>query len=745
MAEKLTDSELKAIIANELRAAITYAESELASDRARAIEYYRGEMNDVASLPGRSSFTSRDVSDTIGWMLPGIIRVFSASDRMGVYEPERPGDEAFCEQATDYANFIFWRDNDGYRILWDATHDSLLHGNGIVKHYWDDQGECEYSEHTGLTDEQIAILVAQGGEDVEIVGQRQGKPQTVMVDDGQGGQAEQQIITFDVKLKRVRTYGRVRVECIAPEDFVLDADAVRTEEARFVAHRRQVTRSDLIEMGFERDLVEGLPTENLSSVAVEEKIARDESYGFALDTAHDSMQIVELFECYIRIDADDDGIAETVRAYYAGANGAGELLDWEVWEDDLPFTDIPCTPIPHRWEAGSVFDETEDLQRVKTVLTRQILDNLYASNMPMLAIKAEAVTNPEALAAPQFGQTIEIDKKFALADAIQPLAVPFVADKALNAVQYFDMVREMRTGVSRSTMALDPEALTNQTATAVQAQKDAAYSQVELIARNQAELGWRKVFKALLRLIVKHQDRPRMIRLRDEWVEMDPRHWNAEMDVQINVGLGTGSRERDMAMLGQILMIQREMVAGLVQTGMPDMALRMSPKLVESARKITEAAGIRHPDQFWPDLDENEIEQIIQQKAQQGQQPDPKMIEAQARTEIEKAKLQADMQAQQAKFQFEIQLKQAELQMEREREQMRLAAEAEARKIDAELRRMQIVEEMALKREQLGAELALKREVSFAEIEMKREIGVATASAKASTSTSGVHVGGEPG
>jgi hypothetical protein len=137
----LDDDKLKSLLSQEIRSALTYDDTELATKRARAMEYFRGEMNDTPSMPGRSSVVSKDVADTIGWMLPGIIRVFTASDRMAIYEPERPSDEEFAKQATDYINYVFMKDNSGYRILWDATHDSLLLGNGVVKHWWDDKEE----------------------------------------------------------------------------------------------------------------------------------------------------------------------------------------------------------------------------------------------------------------------------------------------------------------------------------------------------------------------------------------------------------------------------------------------------------------------------------------------------------------------------------------------------------------------------------------------------------------------------
>ena len=409
MAEKMDDDRLKALLSQEISSALTYDDTELSKKRAKALEYYRGEMSDTPSMAGRSSVVSMDVADTIGWMLPGIIRVFTASDRIAVYEPERPGDEEFSEQATDYANFVFLKDNPGYRILWDATHDSLLLGNGIVKHWWDDEEECDYSEHSGLTEEQIAIL--QQDQYVEIVAQKQGEPQVIVLPSPTGEMTETTIQTFDVKVKRVVTSGRLKVECIEPEDFLLDREATQIENARFCAHRRDTTRSELIEMGFDRGLVENLPIDRFSSIR-QEKLSRDnDTQTFFNNVGDNSMLQVELLECYVKADVDGDGIAETVRAYYAGGNGSGELLDWEVWDDDLPFSDIPCEPVPHRWDARSIADDTGDIQRVKTVLTRQFLDNLYWVNNPMTTAEENSVANPGTLRSPRFGATVYYKKR----------------------------------------------------------------------------------------------------------------------------------------------------------------------------------------------------------------------------------------------------------------------------------------------------------------------------------------------
>jgi hypothetical protein len=710
MTEKMDDDRLKALLSQEIHSALTYDDTELSQKRAKALEYYRGTMSDTPAMTGRSSVVSMDVADTIGWMLPGIIRVFTASDRMAIYEPEKPQDEEFAKQATDYVNYVFNKDNPGYRIMWDATHDSLLLGNGIVKHWWDTQEEIETSEHSGMTEEQIAIL--QQDQYVEIVAQKEGEPQIILAPGPNGQMMQMPLQTFDVKVKRVINCGRLRVECIEPEDFLLDREATRIEDARFAAHRRDTTRSELIKMGFDRELVEGLPVDRFSNLQ-QEKISRDDQTAvFFNNVGDESMMFVELFECYVKADVDGDGIAETVRAYYAGSGATGELLDWEVWDDDLPFSDIPCEPVPHRWDARSVADDTSDIQRVKTVLTRQMLDNLYWVNNPMTAAEEGSVANPETLRSPRFGATIYYKKG---AQPPTPFDVNFIGDKALLGLQHFDNVREMRTGVSRSTMALDPEALQNQTATANQNQKDSAYSQIELIARNQAELGWRRVFRQILKLIVKHQDRPRTIRLRDTWVEMDPRAWNANMDATINIGLGTGSRDRDMAMLNQILNVQITMTDRLAQGGFSAQALEMVPKINMTATKLAESAGIKNPDQFYLDIKPEMLEQMKQQAA--NPPPSPEMMKIQAEQQSKQAELQFKGQELQANAQIAQQADERKAQIESV--QMQADIEAQNRKTQAEM--VQSEREFQLKKELALLEFELQRQLETEKLNMQRE------------------------
>lgn len=717
MAEKMGEDELKALVAREISLADS-SRSELSSKQTKALEYYQGIMKDVPNETGRSSAVSRDLADTLGWVLPGIMRVYTASEHMAVAEPIGPEDMAGAAQATDGLNYVFWKDNDGYRIVYNATWDSLLGGDGIVKTWRDDTPKVEVSTHSGLSEDELVLLLGDEQDDIQVVEYSGPYSDRNLTDDAM----------HSVKIKRTTKFGCTKIEAIPPEDYGIDSDAKVCDDARFQYHRVQKTRSDLVKMGFDRVKVEGLAT--ASQDETQEEIAREQR-GQDSD-ADTSMELVDLYECYIRVDINDDGIAELCRVYYAGNKGGGVVLDWEEWDEELPFDSIPCQPMPHKFESGSLADETMDIQRIKTALLRQALDNTYASNNPQRFVTGD-ITNPDELFSPNFGGAI-FGKP---GSTVTPLTVPFVANHAYDAINYMDQTIERRTGVSRTTMALDPDALQNQTATANQNAKDAAYSQIELIARNQAELGWKKVFRKILRMEIKHQNKPRTIRMRGKFVKIDPRQWNADMDVSINVGLGTGSRDRDMAVLQQVLTNQTGLAAQIGQLS-PAKALEMLPYILTTLMKQAEAAGIRSPELFYPEISKQDIEQGQQQIEQKSQQPDPKI-------QLEQQKAQSDTQIQQAKTAADAQANQQKLQNDTQIAQAQLAGQQAKNEQEINLKRETNAAELQLKLEQLTAELQLKQEQAAAELAMKERLGVMSAISQNANVTSSVRVGGEPG
>jgi hypothetical protein len=294
-----------------------------------------------------------------------------------------------------------------------------------------------------------------------------------------------------------------------------------------------------------------------------------------------------------------------------------------------------------------------------------------------------------------------------------------------------------RTGISNSAMALDPETLQNQSATAAQLSHDVQHSRSEQIARNMAA-GWKRVGKAILKLLTQNQDRAKTVRLRGQWVDMDPRSWNSDMDCEVNVGLGTGSRDRDMQMLNTILQQQYMLAASFVQNGMIKQAIAMLPKIMKTLEKIAEAAGIKNADDYYLELTPEDLQEVFAQ-AQQPKE-DPKIA-------LEKAKIELDAKAKQQSMQMDMQKMQMEGQFKQQEQAADIQLQREKMQAELMLKEQQLMAEMALKERQLVSELALKKEQMQQEMAIKKELGIhgANVNAGAKVATSRVQMGGDPG
>src|SRR3990167_5579484 len=321
-------SELAVILASDINAAKETERTVYTKDRQRAIEYYLGEMPDTKPPDGRSKAMSRDVADTIDWILPGLMRVFFSGDKIVEYLPGQAGDEAFTEQATEYINYKFLVENEGYKVCWDAFSDALTVRVGIIKFWWDDTPEWTFETYSGLTDDAYQILLSEEGVEVE---SEETSPE-------QGENGEQTAI-HDLKLRRLRRPGRIMIESVPPEEFLIDSDATSISTARFLCHWTTKTRSDLVEAGFDRDKIDEMPHYGTGVHEQEEKLARQDDFlgqGQGSFSPDRSMQEVEIFECYARVDMDRDGVAEWMRVLLGGGTGEDNILLAEEWGDPVP-------------------------------------------------------------------------------------------------------------------------------------------------------------------------------------------------------------------------------------------------------------------------------------------------------------------------------------------------------------------------------------------------------------------------
>lgn len=718
----MKDTEIETLLGEAIQTARNYDSTEVHEKRRKALDYVFGDMTeDVPAREGHSRVVTREMATVVGWMIPGIIKTFTASGRMVDFEPEYEEDEAYIDQCSDAINHAFIKECDGYKIMYNAIWDALVMGDGIVKTVWDHEPEYKTSMHTDLSDEAMALLLQDP--EIEVLAHSE----EVKIDENTG----EPYPCNDLKVRRKTRKGKLSFSVVAPENFLMDKEHDTIEESRFKAERHLYTRSELVEMGHKKSVVDMLPTDRTTVYRSDEEIARDEDRIRLSESAHDSVSMIEVYECYMEVDVDGDGVAETIRALYAGNDGEGTLLEWDVWDDESAYTQIPCDPIPHRFDSNSVYDWTADLQRVNTVLWRQLMDNVYANNNPQPVFEHGAVVNPEAITNPKPGQPIILKKG---SQPIDWFNTPFVADKIMAAIQSVHQELERRTGISRESMALDPDALQNVTATASQNQQDARQSKIELVARNMAEMGWRKVFRKALRLTVKHQDKPFTIRLKGEWVPVDPRHWNANMDCTVNTGLGTGSRERDVAALTNIFGLQDKLQTDLAEAGFMDSAIDYLPKMNKTAVKIAENTGLRNADDFFLRMDQKMVQQIKQEQAQNEQQPSEVQQKAQAEIQIEKARIEAETQRFMAEHQGKMALERAKLDQVTHREKSQMEADIAVKTHEADLMAAHQANELAARREkelrdyELGKE---KNEIEWAKLGVQKDTAAANATIQA--------------
>ena len=632
----MDEGTIKGIIENEIDNSIGYLDTETTEDRRRALEYYlRYPYGNEQE--GRSQIVTGEVAEAIDGALPQLMRVFTTTEDIVYFEPRSPQDEESAKQATDYCNWAFYRDNDGMLILHNWFKDALLQKVGVVKSYWDDKVDVRKEEYKNLTEDELALLLSD--QSLKVVKQ---EIEYTEAQDMMGNII--QIPSYEVYVQRTEESGQVKIENVPPEEFLISKSARNIEEANFVAHRRLMTRSELIAMGYDKDIVEDLATYNDLEFSPE-RIARfsngeQPDQNTSLDQA---MQTLEVYECYVRIDEDDDGIAELRRIIYCGS----EILEDEEC-DYVPFHSICPIPIPHKFFGQSLADRTMDIQLQKSTITRQSLDNLYLTNNNRIGA-VDGQCNMDDLLNATPGGIIRIKNP----NALVPLTVQSTFGQAMPMLEYLDAVQAKRTGVSDAQQGLDPDVLNNVTATAVAAMMKSNSGKLELIARVFAETGVKSLFKGILRLLGKYQDKPKLIRMRGQYVQYDPRTWANEYDISVNVGLGSGDREQKLTMLQMILAKQEQIIQ---QYGAANPLVSVM-QYRNTLAKFIEAAGFKDASEFM-----NEITPEVNAQLSQPQPPAPdaQAEVAQMLAQVEREKTQAKAQIDAAKLDLERQTLEAE-------------------------------------------------------------------------------------
>lgn len=697
----VTEEELQSIVAGEIDDSQAYIDDVISPERAMAGQYYKGEPFGNEE-EGRSQVVSMDVRDTVQAIMPSIMRVFFGSSNVVEYAPNGPEDVANAEQATDYVNYCLTRDNNLFMVCYETFKDALVRKNGIAKVWWNEEKEVQTFSFDGLSQEAYTVLMSDPDvEIVEVEVEIESGETMVMGPDG----VEVSMPTppeYSCTIRRTTDKGRLCVSAVPPEEFLIDRRARNIEEAEFVAHRRYVTVSDLVKMGYEMDEIENLGYETQDDFEGNQETFDRNPNATILGAGRTDVasRKVLYIEAYVRVDMDGDGIAELRRVCVGGT--AYKVLHNERC-DLIPFVSFCPDPEPHTFFGLSIADVVMDIQLIKSNILRNMLDSLAQSIHPRTAV-VEGQVNLEDVMNTEVGGIIRMRAP----GMVQPFNQPFVGQAAFPMLAYMDELRENRTGISKAAAGLDANALQSSTRAAVAATITAAQQHIELICRIFAETGMKVLFEKALKLITMNQDAPRMVRLRDKFVPIDPRVWNANMDVIVNVALGSGTTEEKMNFLGQIAAKQEMLIQ---QGGVQDNPLVDLSQYRNTLAQMLAMAGFKDAGQFFKD------------PANQPPPPPP----APPPPSPEQILAQVQVQA----IQADIQKKAAELELQRE--EMLRKDDRERDKLDADvmLKAAEIEAKYGaqVNTAQIEAMVQRDREVSRQQAETQRAVATAAVQA----------------
>lgn len=653
---------LGAIDAAEATAYSSDESGTLSEIRARSIDDYLGQPYGD-EVEGQSQVVSRDVYDIVETVKPSLLRIFAGGDQVCAFDPIGPDDEAQAEQETDYINHIIQDKNDWFNICMEWADDGLKTKNAYAMAYWDDSIVREVDQYEGLDDNGLAMLVQDEWEIIE----HSSKP------DEQGMEQYQQMAAMaqqqgmepppppqlhDVKVKREKPKNKVCIKVLPPERIKVAESTPNYSlvDCPYFEYWDYLTVSTLRSMGLEVTGDEASEDPDTPEDNSRDDLGEEENRNG--EPTDPSMKVLKTRMIWIKCDMDEDGIAELI---YCIRVGDKILYQQEV--SRIPVASWVPIPLAHRHFGLSARDAITDIQRIKTVILRQALNNLYLQNNGRYGVSDKV--NLDDMLTSRPGGLVRVQG--VPSQEIFPFVHPTVTPQAMQFMEFMDQIKGDRAGVNRMSAGLDPKAIDANVGTIAQL-TSAASQRLELIARVMAN-GVRELFHIVHEIILKHDHKTNVVKIKGKWVSVDPRSWKKRSDIRITVGVGAGNKEVMMQNLGMIAQYQEK---GLM------IGIATPQNLYNTATEMTKIAGFANSDRFWTQPPEN---------------PPPKtnplveaeMAKGQVQMQIKQVEAQADAQ----KTQFEAQQSEKELmlkaQLDRERMQAELALQATNDQRQAEL------------------------------------------------------------
>ena len=580
----ISDEDLLRDVWDEKSRAIGWGDDggELQSDREQALDYYKGAMCDLTTLPNRSTDRDMTVSDAVKTALPDLLEIFVGEDALA-FRPSNPSDEQQAAQETQYVNHVFFNENQGALILHTMIQDALLSKTGHVTWEWQDPPEPDYEDYEGKSDVEYhaAIMAAKDP--------TTGKANYILSDAKQDEDG-----SWSFTITEPRCEGRCVVKNYPPEDVCVSQDAELDGRGTYYGFRTRVRRQELLALGYDADLVAELPAGS-NAYTSPINYARDQAgeleRGWSGEAASNDLDTVEIVYHYLR--RWDEGKWKIFRVVTGGIQGESILHREEV--SCVPTAANTWEPIAHRFHGESLADHLIDLQKTKTLILRMVMDSGYlAQNQRYIVAQGgvnENTLNDLVNNIP--GGVVRVQDP----GCVTPLPPAELGFDAFNALEYMASAAEQRSGVTRSSMGLNPDTLHN-TASGMLSMMTAAQRRLRKAAHMMAETGLRALYLGIHDCLRQNASMATEVQLAGSWVPIDPTKWGVRTQMDIFVGVGAGGRDYDVSAYNRLVELQQ---AAATAQGGPMGPLVNAQCATSALRELTSRMGIKSPERFWPD------------------------------------------------------------------------------------------------------------------------------------------------
>lgn len=613
----------------------------------------------------RSKVLSNDVEEVVNSYMVSMARLFLSAGDIIEFEPNNPEDPEDVEEArqkTIYADYLIRRQDTSYTTLYSSIFEILLMKFGAVKYYMEEKREILEETYEAITTEELAEFeTSLEGEDVE----------KVEITEKSGELNGKDPITFKFKVTRKST--RMRIEPVPPESLRISKDARTKDTAPLVGDDAPMMRSELVEMGYEKEVISRIPTwsgDDNKNSSLDEKRDRQEGSDTQPWTAPSwASEQVLMKTRYALIDFDGDGIAERRYVFYGGQ----EVLENEVFQH-VPYAIASSLIMPNRVIGRSVGEQALPYNEQNSVIMRGLFDNMYAVNAPRMAYNENV--NADDLYDQEHGAGIRIEGKNPVGSDIFPVEIPYVGDKTLQVLQFNFQRRANQTGAILPNQGLADDAFEKETATRFAGVEREGQGKVELVARNIAETFFRDLYAGVIWMASHFQNTPQEIRVLGEQLTIDPNKWKYRHEIGVKVGLGSGDEERESQTMSAILSLQRQLKA-------EGSLIVDDVKIFNALDSLTKSLGISTTSKFFNNPDPNKPNEtllaennqmrqtidILKQQVEQDPLAKAQLIETQGNLEIGQGKLVVE--------QMKLELEKEKLALEREKTLLKSANEAD--------------------------------------------------------------------